>query len=160
MPYTQAALLITIVNGCGLPARVVIPIITDRFGPLNLMAISTVCLVVVAFMWLAVDSVSGVYVFTVFYGIVNGAWQSIMPTGVASITKRMDMVGTRLGMCFSFISLAGLTGPPIGGWILDASVERWDYTWPIVWAALSTIVGCGLLVSARCIRGGLGLSKC
>ncbi|KFA62921.1 hypothetical protein S40285_09074 [Stachybotrys chlorohalonatus IBT 40285] len=152
MAYPEAALLITLVNGCGLPARIIIPLITDRAGPLNMLAVSAGCLVVVAFTWLAVHNAMGVYVFTTFYGISNGAYQSIMPTGVASITERMDMVGTRLGMCFTFVSFAGLTGPPVGGWILDAAGD--DYTWPIVWAALSTLAGFCLLLTSRVLRGG------
>ena len=107
---------------------------------------------VVAFCWLAVKDVAGIYVFTVFYGLVSGAFQCLMPTGVVSITKRLDTVGTRLGMCFSIVSFAGLTGPPIGGLLQSSSGGT--FTGAHIWAAFSSLL-CGiLLVLARVLKSG------
>ncbi|KAJ3541329.1 hypothetical protein NM208_g4667 [Fusarium decemcellulare] len=126
MTYSNASLLTTIINGTGLPARILVPILADRIGPLNTIAPAGLCVAVVAYSWLAIKDVTGIWVFAAFYGIASGAFQSLMPTGVASITKRLDSMGTRIGMCFSIVSFAGLTGPPIGGLIQSASDD--DYT--------------------------------
>ncbi|KAK7427284.1 hypothetical protein QQZ08_006220 [Neonectria magnoliae] len=119
--YANASILITLVNGAGMPARVAVPILADIIGPVNVIALAGLYVATVAFSWLAVKDVTGIYVFTVFYGIASGSFQCLMPTGVASITKRLDKVGTRLGMCFTIVSVGGLTGPPIGGLLQSAS---------------------------------------
>ncbi|KAH7305492.1 major facilitator superfamily domain-containing protein [Stachybotrys elegans] len=152
MTFPEAAILITLINGCGLPARVLIPLIADRYGTLNAMAASCLSLTIVAFCWLAVSDLPGVYVFACLYGITNGAYQSLMPTGVASITKQMDKVGTRMGMMFSILSIAGLTGPPIAGEILAAGSG--SYTGPIIWAAVASVLGSMSMVVARGFVGG------
>lgn len=60
---------------------------------------------------MAVDSATSFYVFTIFYGIINGAFQCLIPTCVARLTPDLNMVGTRLGMAFATVSFAALTGP-------------------------------------------------
>ncbi|KAF4464999.1 monocarboxylate transporter 4 [Fusarium albosuccineum] len=125
MTYSNASLLTTIINGTGLPARILVPILADTIGPLNTIAPAGLCVAVVAYSWLAIKDVTGIWVFAAFYGIASGAFQSLMPTGVASITKRLDSMGTRIGMCFSIVSFAGLTGPPIGGLIQSASDDNY-----------------------------------
>ncbi|RSM07900.1 hypothetical protein CDV31_008392 [Fusarium ambrosium] len=152
LSYADASLLTTLINGAGLPARVLVPIIADRIGPLNTIAPAGFCVAVVAFSWLAVHDIAGIWIFTTFYGLASGAFQSLMPTGVASITKRLDAMGTRIGMCFSIISFAGLTGPPIGGRIQSATKD--DYTGAHVWAALCSSVCVGLLLLARVLKVG------
>ena len=69
----------------------------DRVGIMNVIVVVTWAWCIVAFCWLGVSKVSGYYVFTVFYGITSGSFQSMNPTAVTRITKRLDMVGTRLG---------------------------------------------------------------
>ena len=85
------------INVVGIPARLIPPYFADKTGPLNIVAPAVACLVVVTLSWLAVSSVTGLYVFTVFYGFVNAAFQCLIPSTVASLTPNMNMVGTRLG---------------------------------------------------------------
>ncbi|CAH0048213.1 unnamed protein product [Clonostachys solani] len=150
LSQADATLLVTIINGAGFPTRVLIPMLADRLGVLNVVALSAAAVAAVAFSWLAARDVPGVYAFTVTYGLVNGGYQSLISTGVAAITKRLDMVGTRMGMCFSVASIAGLTGPPIGGLIQQAAGGEWR--WATVWAAVAALCCCGMHVVARGLR--------
>lgn len=75
--------------------------IADRVGIINVIVVVTWAWCIVAFCWLGVSKIAGYYVFTVFYGITSGSFQSINPTAVTRITKRLDMVGTRLGSMLS-----------------------------------------------------------
>lgn len=136
----------------GLPARVLTPLLADKVGPINIIAPAGLCIAIIAFCWMAVVSVPGYYAFAVFYGVASGAFQCLMPTGVASITKRLDKVGTRLGMCFSILSFAGLTGPPLGGALQSATGG--GYTAAQAWAASSTLVCAALLFTARFLKTG------
>ncbi|CAG9950133.1 unnamed protein product [Clonostachys rosea f. rosea IK726] len=147
LSYSEASFLIMVINGAGLPARVLMPMLADKIGALNVITMCTLSISVIVFCWFAVSNVPGFYVFTAFCGLVSGATQSLMPTTIASITKRLDTVGTRMGMCFSIISFASLTGPPIGGALQSAM--KGSFTGAQVWAAVSTL-GAGLcLLGAR-----------
>ncbi|KAM0342108.1 hypothetical protein ACHAPU_009722 [Fusarium lateritium] len=155
MSFSDSSLLTTIINAVGLPMRVLAPFIADRIGPINTIAPTAFCVAIVAYSWLAVHDVKGVYIFAVFYGIVSGAFQSLMPTGVASITPSLDTLGTRMGMCFTLLSFAGLSGPPIGGLLQARSIDGAH-----VWAALSTSIAAALLLFARVMKVGWTMKRC
>lgn len=108
---TMYDILIKPTNLCRLPFRIIPPFFADKFGALNTVGPILFCVALVSWTWLAVDSVGGFYAFTVFYGIINGAFQCLIPTCVASLTPNLNMVGTRLGMAFATVSFAALTGP-------------------------------------------------
>ena len=155
MSYADASLLVTLVNGAGLPARAVVPLLADRAGTLNVVASVSV----VTFCWLVASDRVGIFVFAAFYGLASGAFQALMPTTVASITKDMRTVGSRIGMAFAVISFASLTGPPIGGALLFD--EGTDFTWLQVWVGLASVASAALLILARILLVGLKLSvKC
>lgn len=159
MSYATASVLVIIINGAGMPFRVIPPMFADRIGPLNVLLPVTFLWTVVAFCWLAVHHTTDYYVFTAFYGIASGSFQCLIPTTVASITKRLDKVGTRLGMAFSIVSFASLTGPPIGGAIQRANEN--SFTGAQAWAAFMTILSLGFFIGARVFGGGWALkSKC
>jgi MFS family permease len=94
-----------------LPFRIIPPFFADKFGALNTIGPILLGVALVSWTWLAVHSVGGFYAFTAFYGIINGAFQCLIPTCVASLTPNLNMVGTRLGMAFATVSFAALTGP-------------------------------------------------
>lgn len=152
MSYTDSNNLIMLVNGVGLPARVLIPMIADRVGPLNMILLGVTSTGITILSWLAVDSVAGLYIFTAFLGITSGATQSLMPTTIASITRRLDTVGTRLGMCFTVISVASLTGPPIGGALQEANGGKWMGAQ--AWAGISALIGASFLLASRTFKVG------
>jgi MFS family permease len=157
MPYSEAAYLVTIVNGAGVPARFAIPLLADRYGAINLLIPSAFCLTVTAFAWLAASDRIGMYVWAAFYGLCSGGFQSLIPTGYASITKELNTLGTRLGMGFTVMSFAALTGPPLGGAIQSA--PGGGYRAAQVWAAVSTLSCATMLATARMRKVGWELRK-
>ncbi|KAH8819252.1 major facilitator superfamily domain-containing protein [Xylogone sp. PMI_703] len=152
LSYTNAVNLVIIINGIGIPARVIPPLFADRIGPLNTLVPIAMCYAIVSYTWLAVDSVAGFYVFTCIYGIISAAFQCLIPTTVTSITKRLDMVGTRLGMAFSTVGFGALTGPPIGGAL--QSREGGKFASAQAWAASMAMLCFLLIAAARVLRAG------
>ncbi|KAK4542008.1 hypothetical protein LTR36_007208 [Oleoguttula mirabilis] len=152
LTYTSSTVLVIVINGVGVPARVIPPFFADKVGQLNMMVPILFCLAIVAYSWLAVSDVSGLYVFTCFYGLVSAGFQCLMPSTVASITPDMSMVGTRLGMAFSTLSFAALTGPPLGGAL--QSTMGGQYTGASIWAATSTLIGAVLIGASRVAKVG------
>ncbi|KAI1333324.1 major facilitator superfamily domain-containing protein [Xylariaceae sp. FL0255] len=152
MPYSEASNLVTIINAVGLPNRIIIPMLADRYGQLNVILPVTAIWVVVAFSWLSVESVDGGYAFTVIFGMASASFQCLFPSTIAKITPKLNMVGTRLGMAFAVISLASLSGPPVGGAILAASGG--NYRNSEIWSALSVLASLFLFAYVRFLRGG------
>lgn len=152
MSYSAASVLVIIVNGVGFPFRVLVPLFSDRFGPLNVLIPVLFLWSAVAFCWLAVGGVAGYYVWTAFYGALSASFQCLIPTTVTSITPRLDKVGTRMGMAFGIISFAAMTGPPVGGALQTA--QGGEFTGAQVWAACATLAGAVLCFVARSFRAG------
>ena len=152
-------MLVIVINGVGIPARIIPPFFADRFGPLNVILPMSFCICLVTWCWLAVGTVSGLYVFAVFCGLAQAGFQCIFPATMASITSRLDMAGTRLGMAFSLISVAALTGPPIGGAIQRANGG--SFVGSQIFAAVLTLFTFALVLTARVVKGGWSWrSKC
>lgn len=160
LSYSSATILVIIVNGAGLPFRVAVPLFSDASGPLNVLVPVTFLWAVIAFCWLAVPTVPGYYVWTAFYGALSASFQCLTATAVTSITPSLDKVGTRMGMAFGIISFASMTGPPVGGALLNA--DGGAYAGAQIWAACATMVGFALCTLARCVKaGGINLkAKC
>jgi predicted MFS family arabinose efflux permease len=153
LSYTSSVTLVILLNGVGIPARLLPGFIADRWtGPLNIFLMITFCNIILGFSWLAVNSLTGFYIWTVFFGIVAAGWQSLFPTAIGSLGTDLSKSGTRLGMAFSTISFAALVGGPIGGAILQVDDRR--YTGSIIWAALSTTIGVCFVLAARVTKYG------
>lgn len=155
--YQMASIMVIIVNGVGVPFRVLVPMASDRVGPLNVLVPVVFAWSLVAFFWPAVGSVGGYYAWTLCYGALSAAFQCLTPTTVASITPQLDKVGTRMGMAFGIISFASMTGPPVGGALLAA--DHGQYTAAQVWAAVAMLVGSFSCLGARYAKAGGLLNK-
>lgn len=156
LPYSTASIMVIILNGVGLPFRVLAPAFSDHFGPMNVLIPCTFFWVIVAFCWLGVSSVPGYYAWTVVYGALSAAFQCLTPTTVASITPRLDKVGTRMGMAFGIVSFASTTGAPVGGALQTADHDK--FTGAQIWAGCAMLLGFLFLFGARWVRAG-GFSK-
>ncbi|KAK3096348.1 hypothetical protein LTR53_019363, partial [Teratosphaeriaceae sp. CCFEE 6253] len=125
LPFSASTSLVIIINAVGVPARVIPPYFADRTGQLNICVPTVFCMTILAYCWLGVHNVAGLYAFTVCYGLVSASFQCLVPSTIASLTPDLKMVGTRLGMAFSTLSFAALTGPPIGGALQSAMGGRY-----------------------------------
>lgn len=68
------------------------------------------------------------------FGFTSGAVVSLLPPTVSQILPA-NKVGARMGAFYSIISIATLTGAPVGGAILNTAPEKSDdYHWLIVYS--------------------------
>ncbi|KAI0400697.1 major facilitator superfamily domain-containing protein [Xylaria palmicola] len=152
----EATTLVIIINGAGLPFRVLVPIAADRIGNLNVIAPVAVVWAVVSFTWLAVHDIAGYYAFAAVYGAVAASFQCLFPSTVARITPELDKFGTRLGMAFAVSAVASLTGPPIGGRIQSAGGGG-DTRRAQIWAGTVTLIAALLFIALRVHIAGFKL---
>lgn len=145
---TDSVQLLLITNGMSVPSRPLVGFLADRYaGPINLYALHTLVLGCLIFAWTGVHSRTGMYVFSAFFGLANGAAQGLFAGALASLTKDPRKMGTRFGMVCTIAAFASLAGPPTAGAIIDKCGGR--YLWAQVWAGLVIVLAAGVLMGTR-----------
>lgn len=112
---------------------------------------------VLCFCWIAVTSRGGLYAWAVIYGLVGAAIQSLFPATLSSLTTNLSMMGTRMGMIFTIVSFAVLTGPPIAGQLIQKKAGQ--FTYAQIFAGADMMIGCGFLIAARMAQSRKLMSK-
>ncbi|BCS25020.1 uncharacterized protein APUU_41464S [Aspergillus puulaauensis] len=144
---------ILILNGVGIVGRVVPSLIGDQVtGKLNILIPISLASAIVIYAWIAVTDPSGLYAFTVVYGLVGGAAQSLFPATATTMTPDVRRTGTRLGMILSIVGFATLTGPTIEGELI--SRMGGSYTGAQAFAGSSILLGCFFAVAPRVAKSG------
>ncbi|KIL86118.1 hypothetical protein FAVG1_10514 [Fusarium avenaceum] len=147
LTYTQSLNLLLILNGVGVFGRMISNHYADTFGPLELLIPTCLLAAVATFSWIAVHTPGQTYVWTVFYGIISGSILSLFPAGISSLTTDLSTRGAYIGMNFTVISFATLTGNPIAGALITAMEGR--YLGAQVFMGSSFIVGTAFIIAAR-----------
>ncbi|KAK8045179.1 aspyridones efflux protein apdF [Apiospora rasikravindrae] len=138
LSYPDSLNLLLLVNGVGVIGRLGPNYLADTVGPLNLLIPTCLITGIALLSWMAVGTPAQLYAWSVFYGIAAGGIQSLFPAGLSSLTTDLRKRGTRMGMVFTIVSFAVLTGNPIAGAIIAASGGGY-------WGA-QTFTGCSLLL--------------
>lgn len=145
--------LLLILNGVGLFGRLIPAYLADKyFGPLNLIGPVTFVAGVLLYCWAAVSSSNGLIAFAVVYGLFAAGIQSLFPATLSSLTTDLKKAGVRMGMCFSVISFACLTGSPIAGALIEK--DGGQYLHAQLYAGSIMVVGSALLVLTRVAKIG------
>jgi MFS family permease len=149
----QPIVILMVLNGVGIPGRVLPSVVADQVtGPLNILIPLSVAAAVLIYAWAAVSTQAGLYVFAVLYGIVASALQSLFPTVATTMTSDPRRTGTRVGMIFTVVSFATLTGPAICGALIQQGGG--NYLYAQMFAASSVLLGSGCAVAARLAKTG------
>lgn len=139
-----------------IPSRPLVGFLADRFfGPINLFAFHIMVLGCMIFAWTGVTTKTGMYVFSVFFGLSNGAAQGLFSGSLASLNKDPRKMGTRYGMVCTLVAFASLAGPPTAGAIIDKSGGR--YLWAQVWAGVVIVLASLTIAASRCAATGFKL---
>jgi MFS family permease len=147
-----------IMNGLGLPGRLIPAYLSDKYsGPVNIFIPISAAAAILLYSWIAVSSLGGLVAFAIVYGFFGGSIQSLFPAALSSLTTDLNKAGVRIGMIFSIVSLASLTGPPIAGALIDANGGQ--YLYAQIFGGTSMMLGCMLLIVARYCKRGMELRK-
>lgn len=142
-----------VLNGVGLIGRLVPAHLADRFfGPLNTLIPFVFVSGLLLYCWAAVSSKGGLVSFAVIYGLFAAGIQSLFPATLSNLTTDLKKAGVRMGMVFSVISFACLTGPPLAGALIQR--KDGDYLYAQMFAGTVLMAGCATLVAARVAKKG------
>ncbi|KAI1341287.1 MFS general substrate transporter [Xylariaceae sp. FL0016] len=152
--YTSFSYLL-LLNGIGVPARVIPALIADRYvGPVNIFIPTIFFAGVLLFCWIAVDTVPSMWAFVAIFGYFGGGVQALFPASLSSLTSDLSKIGVRIGMVFSIVSVASLSGPPIAGALIRGGSGRPDYLQAQVFGGVVMICGSLFVAAARTSKVG------
>ena len=143
-------------NAAALFVRPILGFVADRYlGPLNCLVPAVALCSLLLYCWIAVKNAAGLYAFAVFYGIASAAAMGLFTGTVPSLTKDLSRVGTRVGMVFTLMSLAPLTGQSVAGALIQKN--HGNYLSAQLWGGSSMLLSTVALLSARLWTTGWNL---
>lgn len=147
---TAAFYLLAILGAGSLPGRLLAPLLGDFLGPLNLYPLFMALAGILAFAWIRVTTYGGIVVLALLYGFAYGGIVSLPPPAVATMTRDVRQLGTRIGLAFSCAGVSVLVGPPIAGAIEGG---KGGFT------GLFAFAGTMMLAGSVCLVGVAWLNK-
>ncbi|KAI9703717.1 MAG: hypothetical protein M1836_007487 [Candelina mexicana] len=151
-PETSVTLLL-VLNAIGIPGRLIPALIADRyFGSFNTLIPFVFLSGLLLYCWISVHNFSRLIAFVVFYGFFSNAVQTLFPSTLSSLTTDLTKMGTRVGMNFTIISIACLTGPPIAGALVQAADGGFLYAQ--IFGGTTMTAGTLILLAARMKQAG------
>lgn len=143
--------LIMAINGVGIPGRILPAWLVTRFADvLNVFFPCTFITGLMMYFWILVGTRSQLIVWVVFYGFFANAVQALFVGGVGSLTPDKQKMGVRVGMVFTIISFASLTGPPIAGTLIDK--RNGDFLYAQIFGGTVMVCGAAALFGAALAR--------
>ncbi|KAF3483909.1 monocarboxylate permease-like protein [Arthroderma uncinatum] len=157
MSQNLANYMVPILNAASILGRTIPNIIADKVGRFNIMIMMcTLTTTLILGLWMIASDNLAMILFAVFFGISSGSGVGLTPALVAQVSPIKE-IGIRTGLAFAIGSLAGLSGSPIGGQIIEASGGSLRYM--MVFAGVNCTIGTGFFVLARIILGGMKMAK-
>ncbi|WFD08162.1 hypothetical protein MVES1_003533, partial [Malassezia vespertilionis] len=144
--------LVPILNAGSVFGRLFPNYLADIVGPLNILIPFTFGCLVLAFAWIGIQNTPGIIVFAVLYGFTSGTYVSLPPATIASLTKDLHHVGTRMGTCFLCGAFGILIGNPIAGTLVDPA--RGSFWKAQVFCGALVVGAVACLVLARIAKTG------
>ncbi|KAH5645173.1 hypothetical protein HBI39_178420 [Parastagonospora nodorum] len=118
--------------------RIITNVLADKIGAIQSFLPVTFILGSLAFVWIGIKDTAGTIVFCVLYGFFSGASISLTPVMLTAVSPDLSVVGTRMGMAFSFASFGLLIGSPIGGVLIGTEA---GYTAVQVFSGATILIG-------------------
>lgn len=137
-----------IINSFGIPGRCVPALLADKFyTPLNVQIPVILVTGVLLFSWIAINSVVRFSIWVAVYGFFAGGSQSLFQAAASSFATDPERTGIRIGMVFTFVSFACLSGPPLCGQLIE--IRRGDYLAAQLFGGAVMVAGSLFLFVAR-----------
>ncbi|KAJ5588630.1 hypothetical protein N7537_011308 [Penicillium hordei] len=146
MSVNLSSYILSILNAASVFGRLLPGVMADKVGRFNTICCFGSSTGILLLCWIAVKSNAAIIVFAALYGFFSGAIVSLMSPCIAHLSPTPSHIGTYLGMGMAVISLAGLTGTPITGALID---HYKSYTQAAIFSGVSTLVGAALVLATK-----------
>ena len=144
-----AAYVVAVLAVAGMPGRILAGSLSDRFGPVNVLIASNVCLAISFLLWMYADgSLTLYFAFAALYGASYSSIVVMRPLVILNLFGRAR-INTLTGAVY-FISGPGcLAGAYAFGWVYDSFGETYD---PALIVAV--VLCCASAVTAYSLKNG------
>ncbi|KAK0634212.1 major facilitator superfamily transporter monocarboxylate [Immersiella caudata] len=142
----MAFYLVPILNVASMFGRTIPNALSDKLGPLNILAPGAIICGALTYALIGVHSLAGIVIITLLYGFFSGVFIALPPVCFVRLTEDKRKVGTRMGMGFATLGFGVLAGGPGGGAILGRG-HGLEQNWTQLWVYGGTMaVGSGVLL--------------
>jgi MFS family permease len=142
--------VLVILNAASLFGRIIPGLLADNLGALNVTIAFTLASSILTYAWIVIRDLSGLIVFCILYGFSSGAVISLPATVVAGFAPDFQLIGTWMGMSYSFAGLGLLIGNPIDGAILN--IPGKNFIGGLVFSASAILAGGLSFVIVRTLK--------
>lgn len=144
--YQQSINLLLTIVSVGFVFRLVPNYFADKIGSLNTLIPFAFLCSVMMFGWIGIHSEAGLFVFAAIYGSGSACIQALWPAIIGNLNKVPDLkkAGVRMGMAFTVVSFASLTGPPLAGALIQQTSG--SYLAAQIWGGVSFLIGVGRIL--------------
>lgn len=111
---------LSILNAAQFFGRILPALLSDYIGPELLLLGAMLAASVIAFSWIAVNSIAGYVVWLIFFGFNSGMVVTLPAAVLPFISPSLAVIGTRLGMLYALSGVGLLISTPIA----SATMER------------------------------------
>lgn len=146
--------LLPILNAASIAGRILPSLLTDKVGSLNILIPTSLASGFLCLCWIGIRNLPGIIIFAMLYGFSSGAFVSVAPVALTSLTPNLRTLGTRMGQAFFVSSLGLLVGSPVSGVIADQSGS---YLGLQLFSGLTLVLTGILVMWARFAKVGPGL---
>lgn len=141
-------------NAAGLPGLLLPSLLSDGcLGPLNTLIPNVLLAALLAFLLLDCEKYTALMLGACVFGFFTGGVQSLYKSVAESFVLQRGLWGVRTAMVLSVIGLACLTGPPLGGLLIEGQM---GWRGLMEFSGVALAVGGCLLIVARWWREGWG----
>ena len=149
--------IIPILNAASTFGRTLPNALSDKTGPLNLIAPGALICALLTFCMQVVSNEAAIIIMAILLGFFSGVFIALPPVLFVALTQDKTKIGTRIGMGFGILGFGVLAGGPGGGAILGNDVDSLD--WTGVWNyGGATLLASGIIFCIiRVWRGGMKL---
>ncbi|PVF95711.1 MFS general substrate transporter [Serendipita vermifera] len=126
--------LVSIINAASLFGRLFSGLLADKYGPLNMMAPSTLFAGILTYAWPWATTLRSLIPLCVLYGFSSGAFVALIGSSVAPMGD-IESLGERMGLLFTLTATGAIAGPPISG-----AVRTSSNGWMMVGAYAGTMI--------------------
>ncbi|KAI0409288.1 monocarboxylate permease-like protein [Xylaria palmicola] len=142
--------LLPILNAVSIPGRIIPGITADRIGRFNMtIIVSALSGIITLALWIPANSTGLTIAFGALYGFTSGGFISLAPALIAQISDIRE-IGARSGVLLFMSSLGALTGPPIGGAIVNA--QHGNFLGLKLFNGITMLAGAIALILARAVQ--------
>lgn len=141
-------------NASNFVGRFIPNIISDAcIGPMNTLIPASVLSSIFIFTWVGANTETALYIVACFYGFFSAGIQSLYVTTIFSFSgtdrKKLSL---RMALVFVLISLASLTGAPLGGHLVTTNDGK--YLTAQLFAGVNIALGALFFLLARLAKQG------